>query len=171
MKPSIYLNRINQRKIRHMKFSGILRYKRITPPRLKNRSSVNIHKAESVSVNEMLNIFCYFEIQTDRKILPQRPDRVLIIKIKCIFHFVDFSFSTDHRVKMKESGNRQTLGSCQKADNAMKHEGDGYINNSLCTKNSRQKLRKRPLELWVRGRIQTTALLRSAKILRRVLET
>ena len=56
----------------------------------------------------------------------------------------------------------------------MKHESDGDTNCNWCTQNSHQRLVPGGEDLEIRGgveTIQTTALLRSARILRRVLET
>ena len=54
------------------------------------------------------------------------------------------------------------------------HEGDGDTNCNWCTRNNSQSLEKGLDDLEIRGRvetIQTTELLRSVRILRRVLET
>ena len=53
----------------------------------------------------------------------------------------------------------------------MEHEGDGDTNCNWCTLNNPQRLDKGNGNLKIRGQvetIQTTALLRSAKVLRRV---
>ena len=73
---------------------------------------------------------------------------------------MDFAVPVDHRVKIKES--------------EKKDEGDGNTNCNWCTWNGPQKLGKKLKQLEIRGRTettQTTALLRSAKILRGALMT
>ena len=59
-------------------------------------------------------------------------------------------------------------------DKATEHEGDCDTNCNWCAQNNPKKLDKALEEVKISGRaetIQTTALLRSARILRRVLET
>ena len=61
-----------------------------------------------------------------------------------------------------------------KKKKAVEHNGDHDTNGSLCDWNDPQRLVKKMEELEIRGRIETirsTALLRSARILRRVLKT
>ena len=55
---------------------------------------------------------------------------------------------------------------------SMEHEGDGNINCNRFTWNNSQRILVKELEdLEIRDHIETKALLRSARILRRVLET
>ena len=70
---------------------------------------------------------------------------------------MDFAISTDYRVKMKEGENI-----------------DKYFNVAREKKKPAERIpkawKKRLEELELRGRIKTTALLRLARIIRRVLE-
>ena len=62
---------------------------------------------------------------------------------------------------------------CQRGNKLKKHEGDYDINHSWSTGNSIQELGKETRELKIRGRIKTiqiAALLKPARILRRVLD-
>ena len=56
----------------------------------------------------------------------------------------------------------------------MKQENDSDINRNLCTLNNPQRIGKILEALEIRGRVETiksTTILRSARILRRVLDT
>ena len=55
----------------------------------------------------------------------------------------------------------------------MEHDGDGDTNCNWCTRNNPRRIGKRLEDLEIRGHVETiqTTLLRSARILRRVLET
>ena len=59
-----------------------------------------MHKPESVQENETHKILWNFEKQTNHQIPTERPDLVLINKMKIICH-VDFAIPANHRVKMK----------------------------------------------------------------------
>ena len=125
-----------------------------------------MHKPELVLKNETHEILCDFEIQMNHLIPDTKSDLVLINKKKrtyCLYHF---TVPTDHKVKIKESEEKwQIPGPCQRTKNTMKHMGDGDTNWSWWIWN-------RPKQLEISGRIetiQTTAILRYARILRRVL--
>ena len=64
------------------------------------------HKPESLTANEMQKIFWDFEIQTDHLILARRPDLARINKKLKTCRLVDFAYSADHRVKIKENEKR-----------------------------------------------------------------
>ena len=68
---------------------------------------------------------------------------------------------------------RQILGPCLRTEKVMEHEGHGNINCSWGIQNGPQQLRQATggINGRIKTIIQTTALLRSARILRRVLET
>ena len=92
---------------------------------------------------------------------------MLINKKKRIYP-VDFDVPVDQRLKTKKVKDGQILGSCQRAEKAVEHGGDGDINNSWHTRNSPQGLGKKMAELKIRGRIkaiQRKVLLRLARIL------
>ena len=65
-------------------------------------------------------------------------------------------------------------GPCQRIENAVEYEGESDTNCCECTWNGPKNLEKRLENLEIRGRIetiQTTALLQSTRIVRRVLQT
>ena len=116
-----------------------------------------------------------FEVQTDHLIPARRPDLVLFDKKKRTCHLEDFAVPADHRVKMKE---REKIDKylylareLWKLWN-MKGKVVPIVIGALGT--VPKALGKNLGELDIRGRIetiQTTALLGSARIPRRVLET
>ena len=53
----------------------------------------------------------------------RRPDLVLINKNRT-FHLMNFAISVGHRVKVKESKKIEISGSCQRAGEAVEHEGN-----------------------------------------------
>ena len=134
-----------------------------------------MHKPESFLENETHKIIWDFEVQTDHLIPARRPDLVLIDKKRKTCHLVDFAVPADHRVKMKE---REKIDKyldlareLRKLWN-MRVKVIPIVIGALGT--IPKGLEKSLDELEIRGRIetiQTTALLRSAGILRRVLET
>ena len=105
-----------------------------------------------------------------------RPDLIIINnKKERIRRLVNFAVPTDHRVKLKECKKRdkyQDLARELKKKKTVEHQSDDFTNCNWCS--------------WYKGLVQwladlkekgcletvrTTALLRSNKILRRVLET
>ena len=100
-----------------------------------------------------------FEIKTDNLIPTKKPDRLIVSQ-------------SENKRKRKEE---QVLGIYQwTKKKAMAHEGYDKTNCNWCDHNDLQRLRKGLKELEIRRQeetVQTIALLTSAKILRRVLET
>ena len=135
-----------------------------------------LHIPASVLENEMHKTFWDFEIQTDHLLPSGRPGLIIINKQKKrTYWIVDFDVSADHKVKIKENGKKwQIFRSCQGTKKAMEHEDGGDIYCNWYTWNIPKGLVRGVEELEFGGQaeiIQTTALLRSARILRRVLET
>ena len=133
------------------------------------------HKPESVLENETHKILWDFEIQTDHLITARRPDLVLINKKKRTCHIVDFAVPADHRVKLKEIEKKDKYldltRELKKLWN-MRVKVVPIVIGALGT--VPKGLEKSLSELEIKGRIetiQTTALLKSARIIRRVLET
>ena len=88
-------------------------------------------------------------------------------------HLEEFAMAVDHRKKIKESEKIEILGLCLRAEKTVKHEGDGDTNHSLNPWNGPQRRRKESRETGDERKIQTiqtTALLKSDWILRRVLK-
>ena len=133
------------------------------------------HNPAPVLENDTHKLLWDFNIQTDHLIPTRRPDLKIIKKKKRICKIVDFSVPADHRIIPKE---------CEKKDKYLDLDRElekvwnmkvtivPIVIGALGT--ITKGLLKGLEDLEVGGRvetIQTTALLRTARILRRVLET
>ena len=138
-----------------------------------------MHNPASVLENVTHKLLWDFDIHTDHLISARRPDLITISKKKKkkkrICKTVDFTVPADHRIKLKE---------CEKFDNyldlAMEWKKLWNMQVTIIPivigafVTVTKRLRKGLSHLEVVGRvetIQTTALLRMTRILRRVLET
>ena len=132
-----------------------------------------MHKVKSVLGNETNKILWDYVIQTDQLIPARRPD--LTLTKNRIYRFVDFGVPVDNRVIIKEREKRyKYLDLAKELKKTIELEDPGNTNCSCCSRNGPQEPEEKLEELEINGRIetiQTTALLRSTRILRRVLET
>ena len=116
-----------------------------------------------------------FDIQTDHLISARRPDLIIINKKKRTCKIVDFAVPANHRIKLKECEKKhqyldlarelKKLWNIQVTIIPIVIGAFGTVTKGLL---------KGLVDLEVGGRvetIQTTALLRTVRILRRVLET
>ena len=114
-----------------------------------------------------------FYIQTDHLISATRPDFIVINnKKRRTCKIVDFAVPADHRIKLKESEKKDKyLDLARESKKTMEHEGDDYTNHDWCFWYNNKRIIKRTggLESWRTG--GDHPLLRTARILRRVLET
>ena len=137
-----------------------------------------VHKAESVPENDSHKIVRDFEIQTDHLVPTRRVDLVTVKKKKerkkrtC--WLLDFAVQADHRVKIKENEKRDKyLNLAWELKNQWNMIGDTNCIGALGI-NPKCLVSGGVEGLKIEGRVQTiksTTLLRSAKILRRILET
>ena len=131
-----------------------------------------MHKPAPVLENNSHKLLWDFNIQTDRLIPARRPDLIIINKRKRISKIFDFA---DHRINLKKSEKKDKyldLARELKKLWNMKVTIVSIVISALGTVT--KGLLKGLEDLEVGGRvetIQTTALLRTARILRRVLET
>ena len=129
----------------------------------------------SVLENDSHKLLWDFNIQTDHLIPARRPDLIIINKRKRICKIVDFAVPADHRINLKESEKKDKYLDLAKELKKlwnMKVTIVPIVIGALGTVT--KGLLKGLDDLEVSGRvetIQTTALLRTARILRRVLET
>ena len=89
---------------------------------------------------------------------------------------MDFGVSANHREKIKENEKRDkhlnVARELKKKKKTMEHAGDNDTNCNCCAQNNPQRLDMEELEIGGQAMIiQTTAMLKSARTLRRVLET
>ena len=122
-----------------------------------------MHKPTSVLENDTHKLLWDFNTETDHLISVRIPDLIIINKKKRTFKIVDFTVPADHRIKLKES---------EKKDNYFDLARAPIVIDAFRTVT--KGLLKGLEDLEIRGRvgtIQTTTLLRTARILRRVQET
>ena len=116
-----------------------------------------------------------FGIQTEHLISAKRPDLIIINKKKRTYRIVDFAVQADHRVKLKESEKKDKYLDLARELKKLWNMKVMIIPivigaHSTVTKRLIQGLEN----MEITGRvetIQTTALLRTARMLRRVLDT
>ena len=134
-----------------------------------------MHNPESVLKNETRKILWDFEIQTDHLISARRPDLIIINNKERTCRIVEFAVWADHRVKLKENEKRDKYLDLARESKKLwnrKVKVKPIVIGALgiVTKGWVQKQE----DLEITGRVeivQTTAILRSARILRKVLET
>ena len=133
-----------------------------------------MHNPEPVLENKTRKLHRDLEIQTDHLILATRPD-LIIINRKRTCRIVDFTVPADHEVKLKETEkNDKYLDLARELKKLwnMKMTIIPIVVGAfdIVTKGFIQELE----DMEIRERVETiqsTALMRSARILRRVLET
>ena len=135
-----------------------------------------MHNPEPVLENDMHKLLWDFNIQTDHLIPARTPDLIIIDKKKKrICKIVDFAVPADHRTNLKE---------CEKKDKyfdlarVLKKLWNMKVTIVLIVIGAFGTITKESLkvleDLEVGGRVETiqmTALLRTTRILRRVLKT
>ena len=135
-----------------------------------------MHNPAPVLENDTHKLLWDFNNQTDQLIPARTPDLIIINKKKRICKIVDFAVPADHRINLKESEKKDKyldLARESKKLCNMKVTIVPIVIGALGT--ITKGLLKGLEDLEVEGgrveTIQTTALLRTARILRRVLET
>ena len=134
-----------------------------------------MHNPAPVLENDSHKLLWDLNIQTDHLIPARRPDLIIIDKKKSISKIVDFAVPADHRIKLKESEKKDKyldLARELKKLWNMKVTIVPIVIGALGT--ITKGLLKGLEDLEVSGRVETiptSALLRTARILRRVLET
>ena len=134
-----------------------------------------MHNTAPVLENDTHKLLWDFDIQTDHLISTRRPDLIIINKKKKICKIVDFSVPADHRIKLKQCEKR---GKYLDLARELKKLWNMKVTIILIVIGAFGTVTKGLLkgleDLEVGGRvetIQTTALLKTDRILRRVLET
>ena len=125
--------------------------------------------------NDTHKLLWDFDIQTDHLISARRPNLIIINKKKKIYKIVDFTVPADHRIKLKECEKRDKYLDLARELKKLWNMKVTIIPIVIGAFGTVTKGLLKGLEdLEVGGRvetIQTTALLKTATILRRVLET
>ena len=138
-----------------------------------------MHNPAPVLENDTHKLLWDFNIQTDHLIPARRPDLIIIKKKKKkkkrICKIVDFAVPADHRINLKESEKKDKYHDLARELKKLWNMKVTIVPNVTGALDTVTKGLLKSLEdLEVGGRvetIQTTALLRTARILRRVLET
>ena len=134
-----------------------------------------MHNQAFVLENETHKLLWVFEIQADHLILARQPDLIIINKKDRTCRIEDFTVLADHRVKLKGSEKwDKCLGFARELKKLwnMKVTIITIVTGVLSIVTKGLVLCVEGLEITGRTEtVQTTALLRSARILRRVLET
>ena len=134
-----------------------------------------MHNPAPVIENDSHKLLWDFNIQTDHLIPARRPYFIIINKKMRICKIVDFAIPADHRINLKESEKKDKyldLAREIKKLRNMKVTIVPIVIGALGTVTKGLLKGLEDLEIGARVEtIQTTALLRAARILRRVLET
>ena len=140
-----------------------------------NTNKWYMHNPVPVLENDSHKLLWEFNIQTDHLIPARRPDLIIIYKRKRICKIVDFAVPADHRINLKESEKNDKYLDLARELKKLWNMKVTIVPIVIRTLGIVTKGLLKGLEdLEVSGRvetIQTTALLRTARILRRVLET
>ena len=134
-----------------------------------------MHNPAPVLENDSHELLWDFNIQTDHLIRARRQDLIIIHKIMRICKIVDFAVPGDHRINLKESEKKDKyLGLAREIKKLwnMKVPIVLIVIDALGTVTKGLLKGMEDLEIggWVET-IKTTALLRTTRILKRVLET
>ena len=134
-----------------------------------------MHNPAPVLENDTNKLIWDFNIQTDHLIPARRPDLIIINNKKKNCRIVDFAVLADHTINLKEIKKKDKyldLARELKKQWNMKVTIVPIVIGALgtITKGLLKGLEDLEIGGWVET-IQTTALLRTARILRRVLET
>ena len=133
------------------------------------------HNPPPVRENDTHKFLWDFNIQTDHLISARRPDLIMINKKKRNCKIVDFAVPADHRIKLKESEKRDKYLDLARELKKLWNMKVTIIPIMIGAFGTVTKGLLKGLEdLEVGGRVETiriTALLKTVRILRRVLET
>ena len=132
------------------------------------------HKPESVLENEKSQLLWDFEVETDHHIEARRPDLIIVDKERNTCQIVDFAIPGDHRVEMKEKEKREKCQDLARELQVLWNNKISVIPILIGALGTVPKsLRKRLHQIGIQTEIetmQTTVLLNTARIIRKVLE-
>ena len=134
-----------------------------------------MHNPAPVLENDTHKLLWDFNIQTDHLIPARRPDLIMINQRKRICKIVDFAVSADHRINLKESEKKDKYLDLARELKKLWNMKVTIVPIGIGALGRVTKGLLKGLEdLEVGGRVETiqpTALLTTARILRRVRET
>ena len=134
-----------------------------------------MHNQAPVLENDTHKLLWNFDIDANHLISARRPDLIIINKKKENLQIVDFAFPTDHRIKVKECEKKTKFLDLARELKKLWNMKVTIVSIVIGAFGTITKGLLKSLEdLEVGGRVETiqmTALLKTARILRRVLET
>ena len=135
-----------------------------------------MHKPALVQENDTLKLIWDFDVQTDHLISARRPDLIIINKRKKkrIYKIVDFAVPVDHRIKLKEYEKKDKYLDLAREFKKLWKLVYNCTNRDSASGTVTKRLLKGLEEFEAGGRVETIqmiTLLRTARILKRVLET
>ena len=162
-------------KARHDWVSKVIHWEMCKKFKFDHTNKWYMHNPAPVLENTMHKLLWDFNILTDYLILARRPDLIIINKKKRTCKIVDFAVLADHRIKLKECEKKDKYLDLARELKKLWNMQETIIPIVIGAFGTVTKGLLKGLEdLEVGGRvetIQTTALLRRARILRRVQET
>ena len=162
-------------KVRHDWVSKVIHWKMCGIFQFDHTNKWYMHNSAPVPENDSHKLLWDFNIQTDHLISPRRPDLIITNKKKRIWKIVDFAVPADHRINLKESKKKDKYLDLARELKKLWNLKETIVPIVIGALGTITKGLLKGLEdLEFGGRvetIQTTALLRTARILRRVLET
>ena len=162
-------------KARHDWFGEVIHWEMCKKFKFHHTNKWYMHNPAPVLENDSHKLLWDFDIQTDHLFPARRPDLIIINKKKRTCKIVDFALRADHRIKLKECEKKDKYLDLARELKKLWNMRVTIIPIVIGAFGTVAKGLLKGLEdLEVGGRIetiQTTALLRTARILRRVLET
>ena len=162
-------------KTRHDWLGKVIHWEMCKKLKFDHKNKWDMHNPASILENDTHKLLWDFDIETDHLILARTPDLIIINKKREIWKIVDFVVPVDHGITLKECEKKDKyLDLARELKKTMEHESDDYTNCDCAFNTVTKGLLKFPEDLEVGERvetIQTPALLKTARILGRVLET
>ena len=170
-------NNYNNNKARHDCVGQVIHWEMCKKVKFDHTNKWYMQKPAPVLENDTHKLLWDFNIQTDHLIPARRPDLIIIKKKKRggTYKIIDFAVPADHRIKLKECEKKDKYLDLARKLKKLWNMQVTIIPIVIGVFGTVTKGLLKGLEdLEVGGRvetIQTTALLRTARILRRVPET
>ena len=166
-------------KTRHDWMGKVIHWEMCKKVKFDNTNKWYMHNSALVKENETHKVLWDFDVQTDHLISARRPDLIVISqkkkKKKRTCKIVDFAVPADHRIKLKECGKKDKYLHLARELKMLWNMNVTIIPIVIGAFGTVSKRLLKGLEDLDVGRrvetIQTTTLLRTARMMRRVLET
>ena len=162
-------------KARHDWVGKVIHWEMYKKSKFDHTNKWYMHNPAPVLENDTHKLLWDFNIKTDHLIPARRPDLIIINKKKRICKIVDFAVPADHRINLKECERRDKYLDLARELKKLWNMKVTIVPIVIGALGTITKGLLKGLEtVEVGGRvetIQTTALLGTARILRRVLET